>query len=375
MAHSENAKVHSLKKVLIMAGGTGGHVFPALAVARALLAQGVRVEWLGTRQGIEAKVVEAEQNIAVHYLSIEGVRGQGIKRLLMAPFKISGAIFQAIRICQSFRPDVVLGMGGFVTGPGGVAARLSGIPLVIHEQNAVAGMTNKMLSFISNKVFEAFPDTFPRRAWVKEEMILATGNPVRADIGLESNPQQKYRDRSGPIRILVLGGSQGAVALNHLVPNAISIIDPEHRPQIRHQVGSLNMLEAKNNYQEKNVHAEVVPFIDNMAEAYQWADFTICRAGALTLSELQQAGLPGILVPYPYAVDDHQTRNAEVLVQAGGAVLVQQAEINEAQLKCLIVDMSCREKLAKMALAAKESGISNATDTVVKECLEYADAG
>ncbi|PCJ20227.1 MAG: undecaprenyldiphospho-muramoylpentapeptide beta-N-acetylglucosaminyltransferase [Gammaproteobacteria bacterium] len=374
MVELDQAKKQQIRKVLIMAGGTGGHVFPALAVARALIEQGVQVEWLGTRQGIEAKIVEAEPNIVIHYLNIEGIRGQGVKRLLMAPLKISGAIYQAVKICNSIRPDVVLGMGGFVTGPGGVAARLSGIPLVIHEQNAVAGMTNKMLSYISNKVFEAFPNTFPRRAWVTENRILATGNPVRVDIESVSNPEQKYCDRNGPIRILVLGGSQGAVALNNLVPETIAKIDIDDRPLIRHQVGPLNLDAAQRAYEERSVQANVVPFIDDMAEAYQWADFTICRAGALTLSELQQAGLPGVLVPYPYAVDDHQTRNAEVLVQAGGAVLVQQADIDVEQLKRLIIDMSCRDKLIKMAVAAKSSGIPNATETVVNQCLEFANA-
>lgn len=357
-----------------MAGGTGGHVYPALAVARMFIEKGIEVRWLGTRKGIESRVVAAEKNIPLHYLNVEGLRGQGIKRLIMAPAKLIAAVWQALSFYRSIKPDLVIGMGGFVTGPGGLAAKLSGIPLVIHEQNAVPGFTNRVLARFAKKIFEAFPNTFPTGVWFGREKILATGNPVRSDICKLEHPEKKYQDRSGTIRLLVLGGSQGAVAINELLPQALQLIDPKIRPQVLHQVGPNNLAAAKKGYQQRSLDAEIVPFIEDMAQAYEWADFAICRSGALTVSELQQAGLPAILVPYPFAVDDHQTRNGEVLEKAGAAIIVQQSKLNAETLNQLIRQMSDRKKLKSMADGAKASAIENSTGLVVEECLRYANA-
>jgi len=354
-----------LQRILITAGGTGGHVFPALAVAQAFRAQGVDVRWIGTRQGIEARVVPAA-DIAIDYLDVAGVRGQGIKRLLLAPVKIARGVLQVMSIVRRYRPDAVLGMGGFVTGPTGVAAWLSGIPLFIHEQNAIAGFTNRMLSRLARRVFQAFPSAFP--ASVKVE---TTGNPVRADIAALVEPAQRYAEHTGPLRFLILGGSQGAVSLNQQIPQALAQLQGKLDFVVRHQAGPKNLEAAQTFYRDAGVQADVLPFIEDMASAYGWADLVICRSGALTVSELAAAGVAALLIPYPHAVDDHQTRNGEYLSQHGAAVLVQQQNMTPASLAQLILNsFSDRAQLQAMAGKARSLAMQDATGKVVRACKE-----
>lgn len=357
-----------LKKVLIMAGGTGGHVFPALAMAKAFQEQGAEIMWLGTQAGIESTVVPAN-NIDICYLDIAGVRGQGIKRLVLAPFKIMLAVLKVLGLIRSFKPDLVLGMGGFVTGPGGIGAWLSRTPLCIHEQNAVAGFTNKVLAKFSKKVFQAFPNTFVD---INAE-VKTTGNPVRKEIAEIALPRERFSDRQGPIHVLILGGSQGAVALNQVVPEAFAAMANTDQFIIRHQAGGNNLEAAMEKYKSLNVNAEVLPFIDDMKQAYEWADVVVCRSGALTVAELAAAGVGALLVPYPFAVDDHQTKNGEYLSQNGAAILIQQSELQPGTLKDVIIEnFSDRENLLRMAEAARKLALVNATDDVMKGCEEVA---
>ncbi len=356
-----------VKKVLVTAGGTGGHVFPALAAARLFQEQGVEVLWIGTRQGIEADIVP-KNDIAIEYLDVAGVRGQGIARLLWAPLKIARSVMQVIGIVRRFQPDLVLGMGGFVTGPTGVGVWLCRKPVFIHEQNAIAGFTNKVLARLARKVFQAFPGAFETGPKVE-----TTGNPVRREIAQLEPPAQRYQQHEGPVRILILGGSQGAVALNQLVPKALSRLQDEVSFLVRHQCGAKNMEAAAECYKNAGVDADVVPFIDDMAAAYGWADVVICRSGALTVSELAAAGVASVLIPYPYAVDDHQTRNGEYLSAAGAAVLVQQNELNEADLAKLLKEkLNSREQLERMAEKARALAMTNATEKLVQRCMEVA---
>ena len=290
--------------IMIMAGGTGGHVFPALAVAERLRQRNVAVVWLGTRRGLEATLAP-QAGIPVAWISVVGLRGTGLKRLLLAPFMLSKALLQAAAILLRLRPVLVLGMGGFASGPGGLVARCLGIPLVVHEQNAIVGMTNRWLSRFANRVLQAFPDSFP-----PQRHALVVGNPVRSEIAALAPPQQRFEHRQGRPRLLVLGGSQGASALNQLVPQALARLQSEERPQIRHQAGGRLHAAAVTAYHEAAVEASVEPFIENMAAAYGWADLVLCRSGALTVAELAAAGIGALLVPFPYAVDDHQTVNA-----------------------------------------------------------------
>lgn len=354
-----------LQRILITAGGTGGHVFPALAVAKAFQEQGAEVRWVGTRQGIESRVVPAN-DIAIDYLDVAGVRGQGLKRLLLAPLKIARGVLQVMSLIRTFQPDAVLGMGGFVTGPTGVAAWLSGRPLFIHEQNAIAGFTNRMLSTLARRVFQAFPTAFPASA-----KVATTGNPVRQEIVQLPAPEQRYGDRAGPLRILVLGGSQGAVSLNQTVPQAFAQLQGKLDFVVRHQAGPKNIDAARALYHQAGVDADVVPFIEDMAAAYGWADLVICRSGALTVSELAAAGVASLLIPYPHAVDDHQTRNGEYLSQQGAAVLVQQQHTTPATLATLILNsFSDRAQLQIMATRARELAMQDATGKVVRACQE-----
>lgn len=356
-----------VKKVLVTAGGTGGHVFPALAAARMFQEQGVEVLWIGTRQGIEADIVP-KNSINIEYLDVAGVRGQGLARLIGAPLKIVKAVIQVIKIVSRFQPDLVLGMGGFVTGPTGVGVWLCGRPVFIHEQNAIAGFTNKVLARLARKVFQAFPGAFAAAAKVE-----TTGNPVRKEIAQLASPEQRYAAHEGPVRILILGGSQGAVALNQLVPKALSLLQGELPFLVRHQCGARNIEAANECYQQAGVDAEVVPFIDDMASAYAWADVVVCRSGALTVSELAAAGVASVLIPYPFAVDDHQTKNGEYLSAAGAAVLVQQNELNEADLAQLLREkLSSRDELMRMAEKARALAMTNATERLVQRCMEVA---
>lgn len=354
-------------RVLVTAGGTGGHVFPALAAAKLFQRQGVEVRWIGTRQGIEADVVP-KNDIKIEYLDVAGVRGQGVLRLLWAPLKIVKAVVEVMWIVRGFKPDLVLGMGGFVTGPTGVGVWLSGRPVFIHEQNAVAGFTNKVLARIATRVFQAFPGAFP--ASPKVEL---TGNPVRAEIVGMGEPVARYEQHQGAVRVLILGGSQGAVALNKLVPSALAAIKAELEFVVRHQCGAKNMEAATACYRDAGVDADVVPFIEDMADAYSWADIVICRSGALTVSELAAAGVASVLIPYPFAVDDHQTRNGEYLSFAGAARLVQQETLSETKLADLLKELlSDRNVLQDMARKARALAMTGATEKLVQRCMEVA---
>jgi UDP-N-acetylglucosamine--N-acetylmuramyl-(pentapeptide) pyrophosphoryl-undecaprenol N-acetylglucosamine transferase len=353
-------------RVLIMAGGTGGHVFPALAVARCLREQGVEVTWLGTRRGLESRLVP-EAEFPIDYISVTGLRGKGLAGWLLAPLRLSLALVQALGICRRRRPGAVLGLGGFVTGPGGVAAWLLRRPLVIHEQNAVAGLTNRLLARLARRVLEAFPGSFPSGIRAEE-----TGNPVRADIAALPTPAQRFADRHDPLRILIIGGSLGAQALNETVPAALAKLSAEAPIQIRHQAGQGKDVATQAAYAAAGIEAEVSPFIEDMSAALGWADLVICRAGALTVSELATAGLGAVLVPYPHAVDDHQTRNGLYLSEAGAARLLPQSELSAEVLAGILLDVVSggREGLLKMAEAARRMARLDATRKVAGACLE-----
>lgn len=349
-----------VKSVVVMAGGTGGHVFPALAVAEALRAQGVRVNWLGTRQGIEAELVPA-RDFPITYLEVSGVRGQGLMRLLAAPFKLLVATVKAMAMLRAVKADAVIGLGGYVTGPGGVAARLTGRPLFIHEQNAIAGFTNRMLSRMATQVLEAFPNTFPsalKAVWV--------GNPVRAEIAALPALIERFTAREGNLRVLVLGGSQGAVALNEMVPEALSLLLKNRVLDIRHQAGKKNWEATQARYSALGVKAEVFPFIHDMAAMYAWADLVICRSGALTVSEIAAAGVASVLIPFPYAVDDHQTANGRFLSDANAALLFQQKELSAEKLAKELEPLLTRDHLLEMANKARALACVDSTDRVVR---------
>jgi len=348
---------------MILAGGTGGHVYPALAVARKLLSMEVPVVWMGTRQGLEADVVP-QAGIPIDWLSISGLRGKGVWTWFTAPFRLNLAIMQALGIMIRRKPRAVLGMGGFVAGPGGVVAFLLQRYLVIHEQNAVAGLTNRLLRPLCDRVLEGFPGAFGNAK------ATHVGNPVRADIAGIAPPAERFHIRTGKLRLLVLGGSLGAQALNEVVPRALAQLDPASRPEIIHQAGRRNINDAAQGYDQAGVQADVRPYIEDMAEAYGWADLVLCRAGALTIAELSAAGVGSILVPYPSAVDDHQTANAAYLESAGAGIIVQQRELDEARLASLLRELCAgRERLLAMACAARELARPGAADTVAKICL------
>lgn len=356
----------SARCVMIMAGGTGGHVFPGLAVAAVLAARAQPVVWLGTHRGLEARLVPAH-GIEVEWISIAGVRGRGAGAWLAAPFRLAGAVWQALAALRRRRPSVVLGLGGFVAAPGGLAAWLLRRPLVIHEQNAVAGTTNRLLARFASRILEGFPESFPAGT-----AALTVGNPVRAEIA--ALPPRARDAATGPRRLLVLGGSQGALALNRVVPAALAALDPAERPLVRHQAGrSLAAAEAA--YAEAGVEAELIEFIDDMAEAYDWADLVIARAGALTLAELAVAGVGAILVPYPYAIDDHQRRNAERFVAGGAGALVLEAELDATRLaRELAACLGTAGRLEAMARAARAQGRPDAAERIADVCLELAEA-
>ncbi|MEW5757027.1 MAG: undecaprenyldiphospho-muramoylpentapeptide beta-N-acetylglucosaminyltransferase [Pseudomonadota bacterium] len=351
--------------ILIMAGGTGGHVFPALAVAESLRQRNIEVRWLGAPQGMEADIVP-KAGFPIDYVTISGLRGKGVLSWLTAPFKLLVAMWQSMRLIRRIKPAAVLGMGGFVTGPAGVMAVLLGRPLVIHEQNAIAGMTNRLLARIATRVLAAFPGAF--------KSATVTGNPVRTQIAALPAPAQRLRDHAGePLHLLVLGGSLGAQALNSTVPHALALIPEKQRPWVWHQAGRRHIEAAQAEYRSAGITGQVVPFIEEMAEAYAWADIVLCRAGALTVSELAAAGVGAILVPYPHAVDDHQTSNAHFLVDQGAAVLIQQTALNAHALAALLLELaSSRTKIVAMAEAARALAKPEATAEVVRHCLEVA---
>lgn len=357
------------KVALVMAGGTGGHVFPALATARVLRRRGFDIVWLGTRQGIEARLVPAE-GIPMEWLSVGGLRGKGLLTLALAPFRLAKALLQAVRAVRRHAPQVVLGAGGFASGPGGVAAWLLGRPLVVHEQNAVAGMTNRVLARLADRVLEGFPGSFGGAVQVQR-----VGNPVRPEIASVAAPERRYAGREGRVRLLVVGGSQGAQRLNAVVPAAVAELPLELRPEILHQTGQRGLDEVTTAYRARGIDADVRAFIDDMAGAYGWADLAVCRAGALTVAELAAVGLPALLVPFPAAVDDHQTRNAEFLVKAGGALLMPESTLTPgslaAQLRTLI--QAGRPRLLAMAQAARATAITDADERLADACVAAAE--
>ena len=378
---SDNAK----KKILIMAGGTGGHVFPALSIAEYLQSQGVQVEWLGTRQGLEATVIP-KTRIPLHYISVSGLRGSSLGRKLLAPFVLSAAVMQSLVKVMQVKPSCVLGMGGFVSGPGGLAAWLLRKKLLIHEQNAIAGLTNQLLFPLASTVMEAFPGAFARKrelsgnsflkGLIKADNTIVVGNPVRQDI---VNLSQDVNSRNAHLRILVIGGSLGAVAINRAVPAMLALMNIEERPEIRHQCGSRNLEETRAAYEKNGMGLtetiSVKAFIDDMASAYRWADLIIARAGAMTVSEIAAAGLASILIPYPYAVDDHQTINADYLLRAGAAEVIQQEDLTPdsllAAVKKFMLDANYLEQASKQS---RQAGSPDATKIIANICLEFCHA-
>ena len=359
----------SMRPILVMAGGTGGHVYPALAVARALQAQSLDVVWLGTHRGLESRVVP-EAGIDIEWISIKGLRRKGLLAVLIAPLQIGWALLQSLSVILRRRPSAVLGMGGFVSGPGGVAAWLTRRPLVIHEQNAAAGMTNRLLARLARVVLQAFPGSFN-----SDTDVETVGNPVREDIAAVPPPHERYAGRQGALRVLVLGGSQGALALNRTVPAALALLDADVRPQVRHQCGERTLDAAKEAYQEHGVDVELLPFIEDMAAAYAWADLVICRAGALTVAELCAVGVPALFVPYPAAVDDHQTANARPMADAGAALIIPESELTPAHLAELLREwLQSRAALQQRAAKARALSVPDSLHRITEICLEQAGA-
>jgi UDP-N-acetylglucosamine--N-acetylmuramyl-(pentapeptide) pyrophosphoryl-undecaprenol N-acetylglucosamine transferase len=354
-------------RLMVMAGGTGGHVFPALAVAELLRAQGMEVSWIGTSQGMEAQLVP-QHGFELDAIPVSGLRGKGLRTLLAAPYRLALALWAAARVLRRRRPSVVLGMGGFVAGPGGAMAWLLRRPLVIHEQNRIPGLTNQWLARLATRVFEAFPGSFAARRHAE-----TCGNPVRPRIVALPPPAERFRDRTGAARLLVLGGSLGAKALNEIVPLASAELPQAQRPEIRHQCGERTIDVARAAYAAAGVAAELVPFIDDMAEAYGWADLVVCRAGALTVSELAAAGVGAVLVPYPFAVDDHQVANARVLSDVGAARLIRQEDLVASDLAELLAGLLAdRNGLLAMADAARSCAAPLAAEQIAAACWEVA---
>lgn len=356
------------KNILIMAGGTGGHIYPALAVADHLKANGFNLFWLGTDKGLEKNVVP-KQGYPLLTINVAGVRGKGILRILITPIMLFVALFQALSIMIRVRPVAVLGMGGFASGPGGIAAWLMRIPLLIHEQNAIAGLTNRLLAPFAVSIMAAFPEAFKQSAKMK-----ITGNPVRTDIANLPEPEKRFTDRDKQmIKVLVLGGSLGAKVLNEIVPEALLSLGEDHRFTVKHQCGERHYAVTQAVYEGGNVNAEVMAFIDDMAAAYAWADIVICRAGALTIAELAACGVASVLVPFPFAVDDHQTANANYLANNGAAFLIQEAQFNTEKLKEVLLQLlHAPEQLLQMAVKARVMAKPQATSMVADLCMEAA---
>ena len=323
--------MNTAKPYLIMAGGTGGHVFPGLAVAQVLQSQGEHIVWLGSRAGMESKLVP-ERGIPFEALDVSGLRGKGIFKLLQAPFSLLRSIWQGAKIIRRYQPACVLSFGGFAAGPGGIAAWLLGKPLLVHEQNRIAGLTNRWLAKVAKQTLLGFSDALPNARHV--------GNPVRADISAIASPEQRFSNRTGPLKLLVMGGSLGARVLNEVVPKALALLPIDARPTVRHQCGQRWQEETLRNYSEAKVSAEISPFIADMANAYADADLVLCRAGALTIAELVAAGLFPIFIPYPHAVDDHQSANARWLCDAGAAALLPESEASPEKLRQILAALN-----------------------------------
>jgi len=354
------------RTIMIMAGGTGGHIFPALAVADYLRAQGWNVVWLGSPGGMEAKLV-APRGYTMAWIRFSGVRGRGWLRMALLPLELLVAFWQSARAIFAHRPDVVLGMGGYVSFPGGMMASLLNRPLAIHEQNSVAGLANRMLAKLADRVLAAFPGVFDAAA------VMLTGNPVREEIARLAPPAARYGARAGRLRLLVIGGSQGAQVLNTVVPEALALLPEPARPRVTHQAGAAHHDAVRNRYHERGVATEVIAFIDDIATRYAEADLIICRAGASTIAELAAAGIASVLVPYPHAVDDHQTANARFLAERGAALLIPQGELTPQRLAEVLAGLD-RARLLAMAQAARAAGKPEATRAVADVCVELARA-
>lgn len=356
------------KPIVVMAGGTGGHVFPALAVAEYLRAQGETIVWLGTRNGIEARLVPAA-DFAIEWLSVQGLRGKNFATLILAPFKLVWACAQAFSTLLRLRPKAVLGMGGFVAGPGGLMAWLLRIPLFIHEQNSVLGLTNRLLSRLAKHSYVAFPEvaqSLPRSTCI--------GNPVRADLCDLAEPKSRLAGREKqPVKLLVIGGSLGAAALNRCLPQALALIDRAERPQVKHQCGEKHLASCEQQYADAKVDAEVNVFIDDMRAAYAWADLVVCRAGALTVAELCAVGIASILIPFPYAVDNHQYHNALFLEQALAARIIIEDQLDAGKLASqLLYFQQNRNELVAMAVKARELAYPDAAERLAQGVLQGA---
>ena len=347
---------------LVMAGGTGGHIFPGLAVAEALRARGWTVHWLGAPGSMESQIVP-KRGIPLETIDFGGVRGKGPMTLVLLPLKILRAFWQSIRVVRRVRPQVVVGLGGYITFPGGMMSVLLGKPLVLHEQNSVAGMANRVLAGVADRVYSAFPDLRKKGQWI--------GNPLRAEFLDQPSPEQRFAGRTGPLKVLVVGGSLGARALNEIVPQALARIPAAQRPHVLHQSGAKQIDELRANYEKAGVQAELTPFIDDTASAFAEADLVICRAGASTVTELAAVGAAALFVPFPSAVDDHQTTNAKFLVDAGGGWLVPQGELTADTLAPMLITLK-RDELLQRALAAKKMQKTQATEQVVAACEALA---
>ncbi len=349
--------------LMVMAGGTGGHVYPAMAVADYMQAQGWKVVWLATEGGMENRLIEGK-SYSKAMMTMRGVRGKGLLGWVLLPMKLAIAFKQSFVAIRQYQPTVVLGMGGFAAFPGGLMAKLLGKPLVIHEQNSIAGLTNKSLALIANKVLAAFPSAFGNKA----DLV---GNPVRQEITQLPMPEKRYNARTGKLKLLVVGGSLGATALNEVLPKALASMPENVRPEVVHQAGEKHIDSLQANYHLAGVDVDARAFINNMAEMYAWADVVICRSGALTIAELACVGVASILVPFPYAVDNHQTYNAKYLSDAGAAKLIQQTEFN-VQKATEVISGLTREICLQMAIKAKKLAKPEATQTVAKICMEAA---
>ncbi len=350
------------RTALIMAGGTGGHIFPGLAVAQALRERGWNVRWLGAPGSMESRIVPA-QGFPLETIEFSGVRGKGIMTLAFLPMRLLRAFWQALAVVRRVKPDVVVGLGGYISFPGGMMAVLAGKPLVLHEQNSVAGMANKVLASVSHRIFTAFPNVFPKGRWV--------GNPLRQAFTEQPAPEQRFAGRSGPLRLLVVGGSLGAKALNEIVPQALALIPADVRPVVLHQSGAAQIDALRANYAAAGVAAELTPFIDDTARAFAEADVIVCRAGASTVTEIAAVGAAAIYVPFPSAVDDHQTTNARFLVDAGGGWLMQQSALTAQSLAEMLQNMQ-RATLLERAGKAKKMQKTDATAEAVAACEELA---
>ena len=351
-----------MRTILVMAGGTGGHIFPALAVADYLRDQGWKVIWLGARSGMEATLVP-QHGYAVEWIRFSGLRGKGLLRMTLLPVNLLIAFWQSAQAIFRVRPDIVLGMGGYIAFPGGMMAAFLRRPLVLHEQNSIAGLANKALSMVADRILAGFPGALKKSEW--------TGNPVRKEIAALSAPEDRFRTRSGNLRVLVIGGSLGAQVLNEMVPKALALMPEERRPAVTHQAGEKHIATLEQNYRASGIAATTLAFIRDMASAYSNADLVICRSGALTVAELSAAGVASVLVPFPHAVDDHQTTNARFLSDQAAAVLIPQSELSPRKLADLLLEFT-RESLLDMAKRARSLGKPDATRIVAEHCMAAA---